>query len=313
MSAPADPRQPLPELRATVPATSANLGPGFDALGLALDLRMTVVMRASAEDRLLYTGHGGEGGVPDDPDNLIHAGFRAVHRAAGLEAPTVRFDVNSPIPLARGLGSSSSALVAGAALADETLAAMGHERLGKDAVFRLCAALEGHPDNVAPAVYGAFTVSAADASGSYLTASLSVPPAWRLLFGVPPFTLSTSTARAALPASYSLHDAVATSSRAALWVAAVALDQPELLRAASLDLLHQPYRAALVPGFARAAELARAAGAYAVFLSGAGPAMAVICEDGAAEECLSVLREFAGPAGQVLDLAPATGVAVERC
>lgn len=289
--------------RVTVPATSANLGPGFDVLGLAVDLRLTVTVTPSRTDRISYRG---EGAVPDGPDNLVHQGFRAAYRAAGGQAPTVTFEVDNPIPLARGLGSSSAALVAGAALADELMGG----RLGRDEVFRLTAAIEGHPDNVAPAVYGGFTVSAADESGVFHCAALTVPPQWRLLFGVPAYPLATSTARAAVPTTFSRQDTILTSSRAALWVAAVATDRPCLLRTASLDVLHQPYRAHLLPGFKRAILSAREAGADAVFLSGAGPTLALICSHDAAPACRRIVADFAGADGRVLDLKPATGYSV---
>lgn len=293
-------------LRATVPATSANLGPGYDALGLALELRLNVVLTLTPADRFVYRGAGS---VPDDGSNLVHQGFRAAYRQLGLEAPTATFEVDNPIPLARGLGSSSAALVAGAALADALL----DGRLGKGEVFQLTAGMEGHPDNVAPAVYGGFTVSAADAGGRFRSATLPVPEGWHLLYGVPAFELSTAAARRVVPTTVALGDAVLTSSRAALWVAAVAQDQPELLRTASLDVLHQPYRAALVPGFERVSAAVRTAGAYAVFLSGAGPTVGVICGPDVVDACLRALNEFVGADGAVHDLRPATGFTVERC
>ena len=293
-------------LHAKVPATSANLGPGFDALGLALDLHLSVRASPAERDAFVYLGAGA---LPDTPDNLVHRGFRAVHQRLGLEPPPVAFEVDNPLPLARGLGSSSAALVAGAALAD----ALTGERLGRDGVFRLAAELEGHPDNVAPAVYGGFTVSAAGADGAYLTAALPLPPGWRLLFGVPAFELATSAAREVLPPAYPRRDVVLTASRAALWVAAVAQDRPELLAAAALDVLHQPYRAPLVPGFAEVEHRAREAGAWAVFLSGAGPTVGAVAPPERAAACAGALRAFAGAAGQVLDLGPATGYRVERC
>jgi len=293
-------------LCATVPATSANLGPGYDALGLALELRLNVTVKLTPADHFVYRGAGS---VPDDGANLVHQGFRAAYGQLGLEAPTATFEVDNPIPLARGLGSSSAALVAGAALADALL----DGRLGRDGVFQLTAGMEGHPDNVAPAVYGGFTVSAADAAGRFRSATLPLPDEWHLLYGVPAFELSTATARRVVPTTVALGDAVLTSSRAALWVAAVAQNQPELLRTASIDVLHQPYRAALVPGFERVSAAVRAAGAYAVFLSGAGPTVGVICSAAAANACLAALADFVGPEGQVHDLRPATGFTVERC
>lgn len=291
--------------RATVPASSANLGPGFDALGLAVGLYLEVVAVPSEADTFAYSGRGP---VPASADNLIHQGFRSVYAAVGQSAPRVSFTVDNPIPLARGLGSSSAALVAGAAVAD----AMLGERLGRDGVFRVTARLEGHPDNVGPAVYGGFTVAAADEAGDFIATSLPLPERWRLLFGVPAFELATSAARAVLPGSYVPAQVVLTASRAALWVAAVAQDRPELLRAASLDTFHQPYRAALVPGLSEVLVAARTAGAYAAFLSGSGPTVGLIACDDSLESCKAALRTFVAPEGDVLEPRTATGYVVER-
>ncbi len=287
-------------LQVRVAATSANLGPGFDALGIALALDLRVTAAPADHDGFTYRGAGR---LPDSPHNLIHQGFRAVYHELDLEPPHVAFEADNPIPLARGLGSSSAALVAGAAMAD----AMIGERLGRDGVFRLVARLEGHPDNVAPAVFGGFTVSAADGEGTFISASLPLPARWRLLFGVPDFELPTAKARAVLPSSYPRGDLVRTSSRAALWALAVADDRPELLSVASLDVLHEPYRAPLVPGLVDCREALRQAGAFAAYLSGAGPTLGVITDDGHADACRELLSGFAGSAGQVLDLAAGEG------
>lgn len=299
-------------LRAQVPATSANLGPGFDSLGLAIDLYLDVTAEPSAHDEFVYLSTeptaGEPSNVPQGADNLIHAGFKAVFDHVGRTAPSVRLTARNPIPLARGLGSSSAALVAGAALADAWL----DEPLGRDGVFRLTAALEGHPDNVGPAVYGRFTVAAADEMGVFTAATLPLPDSWKLLFGVPAFELPTVAARAALPTSVVVADAVLTSSRSALWVAAVALDAPELLRTASLDVLHQPYRAALVPGLSAALVSLRSAGAYAAFLSGAGPTLGALMGPDQLAECRSVMDGFVGTAGHVIAPSSASGYAVTR-
>lgn len=292
-------------LRVRVPATSANLGPGLDALGLALDLSLTVDLRASERDRFHYRG---DGAIADTPHNLVHQGFRSVYQDLGLVAPPVALTVDNPIPLARGFGSSSAALVAGAALADALL----DGPLGRDGVFRLTARLEGHPDNVAPAIYGDFTVSAADPSGVFTTARLPMPKGWLLLFGVPSFELPTAKARAVLPSTYSRSDAIRTSGRAALWAVAVATDRPELLRVAAVDVLHEPYRSPLVPGLAEAQQALRADGAFAAYLSGAGPTLAVVTDEHHRSSCTHILERFAGPTGRVLALAPGGGYAIER-
>lgn len=280
-----------------VPATSANLGPGFDCLGLATGLYLRVRAQPAARDAFHYRGEGGAGFVPDTPDNLVHRGWRAAFVELDRRPPPVRFEVDNPIPLARGLGSSSAALVAGAALADAQLGGA----LGRDGVFQLTAALEGHPDNVAPAVFGGFTVSALGDDGRYHCAALPLPPRWKLLFGVPDFELSTARARTVLPDSYPRHDAVVTGARAALWPLAVAQDRPELLPVASRDVLHEPYREPLVPGLAQARAALRAAGAWAAYLSGAGPTVGVVCGEAARDACRGVLRDFVGAGGRVLE------------
>ncbi len=292
-------------LRARVPATSANLGPGFDALGVAIDLHLEVALEPSERDEFHYQG---EGPAPSAEGNLVHLGFHSVYAALGLKPPTVALKVTNPIPLARGLGSSSAALVAGGALADGMLGGP----LGRDGVFRLMAAHEGHPDNVGPAVYGHLTVAASDETGDFHAASLSVPAGWRFLFASPSFELPTSEARAALPDSYSRSDLVLTSSRTALWLAAAALDRPELLTTASLDVVHTPYRTALVPGLSETLQAVRAAGAWAAFLSGAGPTIGAVTSEANLDACRAALAAFSGEAGRVMSHSPAAGYALDR-
>ncbi len=289
--------------RVRVPATSANLGPGFDCLGVAVGLYLEVSATSSSKDHLIYEG---EGNVPDTPDNLIHQGFRAVYAALGERAPCVRLEAHNPIPLARGLGSSSAALVAGAALAD----AVTGERLGRDGVFQLTADIEGHPDNVAPAVYGGFTVSAR-ADERYLCQTLPLPNDWHFSFAVPDFELFTSEARAALPTRYVRADAIYTASRTALWTAAVALNKPELLRVAAQDVLHEPYREPLIPGLAECRKRLLAAGASAAFLSGAGPTLAAISLGEATREVRREMQTFVR-GGRVLGLEPSGGYTLKE-
>ena len=293
-------------IRVRVPATSANLGPGFDCLGLAVALYLEVSATLSSENHLIYEG---EGNVPDTPDNLIHQGFRAVYAARGKNAPCVRLEAHNPIPLARGLGSSSAALVAGAALADAVLSESG-EGLGRGGIFQLTAEIEGHPDNVAPAIYGGFTVSAKE-NGRYLCQTLPLPSDWRFTFAVPDFKLLTSEARAALPANYVRADAIYNASRTALWTAAVALNKPELLRVAARDVLHEPYREPLIPGLAACRARLLEVGASAAFLSGAGPTLAAISLGDATQAVKREMRTFVG-GGRVLELEPSGGYTLEQ-
>lgn len=282
-------------LRVRVPATLANLGPGFDALGLAVNLYCEAQAEPQLEDRFEYNGDS----HLFDNENLMHQGWREAHRALGLVAPKVSLRCQSQIPLARGLGSSSAALVAGAALAD---AAMGGS-LGRDGVLRVCAALEGHPDNVAPAVLGGFTASVMTETGP-LCSAFVLPEGLHILVAVPSFELKTTAARAALPEQYSRADMVYNLSRSALWVAAIAQNRLELLREACQDRLHQPYRAPLVPRLEPSIRAALDAGALAAFLSGAGPSLAALVREAHLSVVQASLSEFAA---LVLQLRPSQG------
>jgi homoserine kinase len=275
-----------------VAAGSAKLGPGFDGRGLSVGITLHVRATPAPQDAFHYHG---EGPVPEAPDNLIHQGFRAAFAACGRKAPTVRLDADNPIPMARGLGSSSAALVAGALLGD---AACGGQ-LGLDGVFQLTADLEGHPDNVAPALYGGLTVSARD-DQVWMSRVLPWPPSWRLLFGVPAFQIPTEVARALLPERVSRSEAVLTAGRVSLWPLAVLRDEPELLRFASRDVTHEPYRHGLLPGFAEAQAELRDHGAWAAYLSGAGPSLGVVCAAQHVATCSEILASYAGEEGRVL-------------
>lgn len=269
-------------LQVRVPATLANLGSGFDALGVALDLYLEVIARPAATDQFRYVG---QGAVTLSADNLIHQGWRAAWQALGEVAPPVALEAHNPIPLARGMGSSSAALVAGAALAD----AMSGGRLGKEGVFRVTAALEGHPDNVAPAVYGGFVAALADPP-------LAVPLPWPegLLFvlGIPPYEVPTAQARAALPQAVALSDAVFNLARSALWPAALFSGRLEVLREAARDRLHQHPRAHLMPGLEPALGQAYTAGALAAFVGGAGPTLAALVRPAQAQAVRQALSDY---------------------
>jgi homoserine kinase len=282
--------------RVRVPATMANLGPGFDSLGLAVSLWLEVQADLASQDAFEYLGQGQIEGT----NNLIHQGFRAAFLEADLVAPSVRLSAKNPIPLARGLGSSSAALVAGAALAAQFI---GRD-FDKQAVLRVCAKLEGHPDNVAPAVLGGFTASVMK-DDVPISISMPVPNDWRILVAVPKHELKTEHARAALPSQYSRQDMVFNLSRSALWVAGIATGRLDVLKEACLDRMHQPYRAPLVPGMEAAISNALEAGAIAAFLSGAGPSVtAIVNSSDVYQNVKSKLLMFSS---DVLELEPAKG------
>ena len=282
--------------RVRVPATMANLGPGFDSLGLAVSLWLEVEAELALQDAFEYHGQGRVEGT----NNLIHQGFRAAFLEANLVAPNVRLCAKNPIPLARGLGSSSAALVAGAALAAQFIG----QDFDKQAVLRVCAKLEGHPDNVAPAVLGGFTASVMK-DDVPISITMPVPNDWRILVAVPKNELKTEHARAALPSSYSRQDMVFNLSRSALWVAGIATGRWDVLKEACLDRMHQPYRAPLVPGMEAAISNALEAGAIAAFLSGAGPSVtAIVNSNDVYQTVKSKLLMFSS---DILELEPAQG------
>jgi homoserine kinase len=273
-----------------VPATLANLGSGFDALGVALDLYLEVGATPAPADSFSYSG---QGELKPTPDNLIHQGYRAAWEAIGEAAPSVAIEAHNPIPLARGMGSSSAALVAGAALAD----ALSGGKLGRDGVFALTARLEGHPDNVAPAIYGGFVAALADPP---LALPLPAQPDLVFVLGIPAYEVPTPLARKALPGVVPHKDAVFNLARAALWPAALYAGRLDALREAARDRLHQPYRAHLMPGLDQAIEKAHQAGAFAAFVGGAGPTLAAVTP----QRCISAVRlafkEYVGTEGVVL-------------
>lgn len=253
-----------------VPATSANLGPGFDALGLALRLHNTLTLEPAEAPQIEIDGEGA-GTLPRDPTHLAYqAAMAVVARAEGEDGPGARafcLRQHNRIPLARGLGSSAAAIVGGAVAAN---ALLGHP-LDQQALLDLATELEGHPDNVAPALLGGLVVCARTATG--VRWMRLAPPSLRVVLAVPDYQVSTDEARRRLPARVPFPDAVFNVTRAALLVAALTGDRPDLLDEATQDRLHQPYREQLVPGLTDVFAAARGAGAYGVALSGSGPAV----------------------------------------
>jgi homoserine kinase len=257
---------------ASVPATSANLGPGYDALGLALDLRdrvsATVLEGPGLE--IVVRGHG-DGVVPVDEGHLVHRSMGAAFQRMGATTPALRLECDNAIPHARGLGSSSAAIVAGVCLA-RGLVAGGSLLMDDETAFALAAELEGHPDNVAPAFYGGCTIAYRDSTG-FRAATLAVDPRVQVVAFVPPEAVETSVARALLPATVPHADAAESAGRAALLVAALTQD-PDLLLPATEDRLHQDYREPAMPATLALVRKLRRDGLAAV-VSGAGPTVLV--------------------------------------
>lgn len=281
-----------------VPATTANLGSGFDCLGLALALRNEIVVEPAPSLELEISGEG-EGSLPRGPDNRVVAAMQAVCDAIGKPLPPVRLRMRHQIPLARGLGSSAAAAVGG------LLAAHYYydSALSDDALLKLATALEGHPDNVAPALLGGLCVVGV-ADGNPIAIKIVWPDALRLVVFVPEKPLATAAARAVLPTVVPRADAVFNLGRAALWIAAITQGRFDLLATAAQDRLHQPYRAGLIDSFDDILRAAQSAGARAAFLSGAGSSIAAVCDarDEPIGEAMRRAAERAGQRGRILML-----------
>ncbi|MDM7830884.1 homoserine kinase [Cellulomonas edaphi] len=254
-------------VRVRVPATSANLGPGFDALGLALGLydELDVRLVGSSEVRVDVTGEGADD-VPGDESHLVVQALRAALDLVGASQAGLHLVCHNRIPHGRGLGSSAAAVVAGIAAARGLVA--DAEALSDDVALGLASQMEGHPDNAAPAIYGGATV-AWTAGARTGAAPLAVHPDIVPVAIVPPTRLSTSSARGVLPATVPHQDAAFQAGRAALLVEALGR-RPDLLLDATADRLHQDYRRSVMPHSLALVDALRAAGVAAV-VSGAGP------------------------------------------
>ncbi|GAA3744825.1 homoserine kinase [Salinactinospora qingdaonensis] len=270
-------------VRVRTPATSANLGPGFDALGLALWLHDEVDVRVRDDERVVVSVEGeGADDVPADPSHLVVRAMRAAYHAAGRPLPGVELHCRNAVPHGRGLGSSASAIVAGVTAAS-VLLGKGDPRSGdldRDRIFQVAAEVEGHPDNVAPCVYGGFTI-AWSGERTWRAVPLAATAHLTPVVCVPSEQLSTEAARGLLPDTVSHGDAAFTAGRAALLVAALS-GHPELLLAATEDRLHESYRAPAMPASAALIHALREHEGLPAVVSGAGPSVLVLCHTDAA-------------------------------
>ena len=255
-----------------VPATSANLGPGFDALGMTLGLTNVVHVEPGARVAVEIEGEG-VGELIAGEGNLVYRAMAAIAERMGTAPPAVRLRCQNRIPLARGLGSSSAAIVAGLLAGNRLYGGP----LSTADLLNLAIEIEGHPDNVTPALLGGVRVSVGGETGAVQTAVRLVRPLQAVLF-IPSYSMETEAARHLLPATVSLGDAVYNVGRAALLVAALASGEYDLLREATRDRLHQGPRSALFPAMGAFFAAALDAGALGAFLSGSGSTLLALTE-----------------------------------
>jgi len=276
----------MPWYTLRVPASSANLGPGFDALGLALELYLTCRFRLSESLSIRAAGRD-SAEIPTGPDNLIWQTALTVAEAHGMRMPPIELHIRNDIPIGKGLGSSAAALTAGVVIADRLL----DLRWKPLRILDEAARLEGHPDNVAPCTLGSIVASAIDSGGVTRAVRLELPQRFGIGIVVPDFELLTVRARSVLPDSYSRADAVFNVQRASLLIAALTAGATWAFPAALEDRFHQPYRAPLVPGLEEILKL-RAPGLLGSALSGAGPSILVFFERGYDGVCDLVRQIF---------------------
>ena len=259
-----------------VPATTANLGPGFDAFGCALSLYTDVTFEET-EEGLQITGCDE---AFTGPDNLAYTAYCAVLGSLSEEVKGVKIHIDAQIPIGRGLGSSAALLVAGAMAAN----VLRGNRLSTQGLMNITNAMEGHPDNLAPAFFGGLTASMVD-NGLPITGSFPLHPEWEILALIPEFELHTHFARSVLPTQIPRADAVYNLSHGAMVLKALELGDEKLLRNAMQDALHQPYRKKLIPDYDAIEGVVRTSGA-AFCLSGAGPTLLCITRNKKLRETL---------------------------
>ena len=261
-------------IRVKVPATVANLGPGFDCLGMALEFYNTVELHEVPSG--LYIEVHGEGTelIPKNEQNIVYRAARRVFHKVGYTPTGIKIKLTNNVPVGKGLGSSASAIVGGVIAAN----VMSGEKLKEKDLLSLAAEIEGHPDNVAPALLGGIIVSVSlDGDVKYI--KITPPSQLKCVVAVPDFCLSTKISREVLPQQVSFNDAVFNIGRAALLVASLQQGELSLLSVAMEDRMHQAYRSGLIPGMKKVMAAAKLAGARGVTLSGAGPTLIAFADN----------------------------------
>ena len=260
-------------IKVKVPATTANMGPGFDSIGMALQM-YNIVYAEEIPSGLEIIIQEGSKAIPTNKNNLIYKTILKFYEIIGEKVPGIRLIQQDHIPHTRGLGSSAACIVAGLHIAN----AMSHSFFSKEELVQIAAQIEGHPDNTTPAILGGMTIGAMDETDMKY---VKVPVAENITFAVmiPDFTLSTELAREVLPKQISLQDGVYNASRAALLAASMITGDVDNLPMAMGDRFHEPYRKHLIPNMEAIMAESRSHGAKGVFLSGAGPTLIAVIKN----------------------------------
>jgi len=268
-----------------VPATTANLGPGFDTLGMCLDMYNYISMEEAGDGLIINVTGDGAKKIPKDSSNLAYKAAEMVFQKVNYKPKGLKITMQNNIPMARGLGSSASVIVGGMVAANHVSGC----KLNYDQILHMATCMEGHPDNVAPALFGGI-VTSAQFDEETVCRKIMPPANLTTVVAIPDYELSTEKARNVLPAEVPLRDAVYNISRVSLLVWALINSDLELMGKAMEDKLHQPYRMHLIPGMNEVAQAAKDMGAYSFALSGAGPALIAFCTSNNAEDIGKVMQ-----------------------
>lgn len=293
-----------------VPATSANIGPGFDCLGLALPIYNTITIEETvlpgtgieinmmtedeeAIDEMIFDD------IPRDENNIVYKAVEMLYNSIGQEPSELKINIQSQIPITRGLGSSAAVIVGGLIAANKLLGSPADET----ALLSIATEVEGHPDNVAPAILGGFVLASQEDDGSIIYRKLNWPNEWDITVCIPDFELSTNIARSVLPTSVPLQDAVYNAKHLAMLIEAVDTKDEKLMKAALHDKLHQPYREKLVPGMKEIMEAFKHEdGILGCVLSGAGPTLLIISHKYDLDKIKSTVKEIWEPQSVRVDI-----------
>lgn len=281
-----------------VPATTANIGPGFDCLGMALPIYNTITI-----EETVLPGTGVEinvladndsidqlslDHVPSDENSIVYKAVELLYNSIGQSPSELKINIHSNIPVARGLGSSSSVIVGALIAANELLGRPADEV----ALLSIACEIEGHPDNITPAIVGGLVISSQEEDGSVVYRKLEWPDDWAVTVCVPDFELSTDIARSVLPKEVPMKDAIFNAKRLAMFVQAVHIKDSELMKLALQDRLHQPYRMKLVPGLDKIIDnLRHFDNVLGCVLSGAGSSILVISERNDLDKIRTIVRD----------------------
>ncbi|MBR1776502.1 homoserine kinase [bacterium] len=284
-----------------VPASTANLGPGFDCLGMALPIYNTITIeetvlpgtgieinmmseeKEEVIDEMIFDN------IPKDENNIVYKAVEMLYNSIGQEPSELKINIQSQIPITRGLGSSAAVIVGGLIAANKLLGSPADET----ALLSIATEVEGHPDNVAPAILGGFVLSSQESDGTIMCEKLNWPEEWDITVCIPDFELSTNIARSVLPESVPLSDAVFNAKHLAMLIQAVNTKNEKLMKAALHDKLHQPYREKLVPGMREIMEAFKHEdGVLGCVLSGAGPTILIISHKYDLDKIKSTVKEI---------------------